>query len=223
MSGSWTEMKMPTGALYHVEVKTIDPKSADRVSFAQVKFEAVNKDNGTVTEGMLHPMWGGSGLHYAFNSGLSGDGTYEATVTVEPPAFARSMDDKDKWMKPIVAFYHFKIEAGQVVEAEVHEHISTPTTTPEATEIEIKVMAKYASFQPSTVTVPMGQMVKVTITSMDISHTFTIDELGINIAVGAGQTVTKMFTPEKMGSFAFYCAVPGHRGAGMEGTIEVTM
>ena len=122
MSGSWVEMKEATGDLYHVEVKTIDPNSADRVSFAQVKFKAVNKDSGTVTEGMLHPMWGGSGLHYAFNSGLSGDGTYEATVTVEPPTLARSMSDKDKWMKTIVVFYHFKIVDGKVVEAEVHEH-----------------------------------------------------------------------------------------------------
>ena len=118
----WMEMKVATGELYHVEVKTIDPKSNTRISYAQVKFEAVNKDNGTVTEGTLHPMWGGSGLHYAFNSGLSGDGTYEATVTVEPPTFARSMSDKDRWMKPIVVFYHFRIVDGKVVEAEVHEH-----------------------------------------------------------------------------------------------------
>ncbi len=101
-------------------MKTNDPKSADRVSYVEVKFKAVNKDNGTITEGMLHPMWGGSGLHYAFNSGLSGDGTYEATVTVEPPTFARSMSDKDKWMNPIVAYYRFKIVDGKVVEVQEH-------------------------------------------------------------------------------------------------------
>ncbi len=103
-------------------MKTTDPKSNTRVSYASVNFEAVNKDTGMVTEGVLHPMWGGSGLHYAFNSGLSGDGTYEATVTVEPPTFARSMSDKDMWMNPIVAHYHFKIVDGKVVEVGVQEH-----------------------------------------------------------------------------------------------------
>lgn len=118
----WMVMTVAPGELYHVEVKTIDPKSNTRVPYAEVSFKAVNQDSGTITEGTLHPMWGGSGLHYAFNSGLSGDGTYEITVTVEPPAFARSMDDKDKWMQPIVAYYHFKMVDGKVVEGEVHDH-----------------------------------------------------------------------------------------------------
>ncbi len=62
----------------------------------------------------------------------------------------------------------------------------------------------------------------LTLTSLDTSHTFTIDELGINISVGAGLTVTREFKVDKAGTFAFYCAVPGHRDAGMEGTLEVT-
>ena len=99
----------------------------------------------------------------------------------------------------------------------------TPTTAPAATGMkEIVVTARHASFQPSTLTVTKGQTIKLTITSTDARHTFTINELGINIAVGAGQTVTREFTVEKAGTFAFYCAVGGHRGAGMEGTFKVT-
>ncbi len=84
------------------------------------------------------------------------------------------------------------------------------------------VTASYATFQPSTISVAKGQTVKLTITSTDASHTFTIDELGINVAVGAGQTVTKEFTVEKAGTFVFYCAVGQHRAAGMEGTLKAT-
>lgn len=98
----------------------------------------------------------------------------------------------------------------------------SPPPTPETAGIDIMVTAKFAAFDPSTITVAKGQKVKLTITSTDAPHTFTIDELGINVAVGTGQTVTKEFTVEKAGTFAFYCAVPGHRGAGMEGTLKVT-
>ncbi len=93
---------------------------------------------------------------------------------------------------------------------------------PEDGTIEIAITAKFATFEPSTITVAKGQIVKLTITSTDISHTFTIDELGINVAVGSGQTVTKEFIVEEAGTFAFYCAVGNHRSAGMEGTFETT-
>ncbi len=95
-----------------------------------------------------------------------------------------------------------------------------PVPAPEATEIEVS--ARYAVFNPSTITVAKGQTVKLTVTSTSGSHTFTIDELGINIAVGSGQTTTEEFTVEKAGTFSFYCAVGGHRDAGMVGTLEAT-
>lgn len=119
MGGMWMEHMAGTGELYHVEVKPVDPVSGTRLAYAAVKFKATNKDNGKITEGELHPMWGGSGLHYAFNSGLSGDGAYTATVTVEPPTFARAPADKDKWMKPSVAQFSFKLKEGKVVEKAV--------------------------------------------------------------------------------------------------------
>jgi nitrite reductase (NO-forming) len=37
---------------------------------------------------------------------------------------------------------------------------------------------------------------------------------------GQGNTVTLTFTVDKGGSFAYFCTVPGHREAGMEGKIE---
>ncbi|MCH9052095.1 MAG: iron transporter [Proteobacteria bacterium] len=111
--GKWQEMGVSPGQLYHVEVKPIDPKSKTRIPYADVTFEAVNKDTGKKVRGSLHPMWGGSGLHYAFNSGLAGDGTYEATVTVGVPTFARGLDDK-RWMEPAIGKFHFKLSGGKL-------------------------------------------------------------------------------------------------------------
>jgi uncharacterized protein involved in high-affinity Fe2+ transport len=111
----WMEMGVAPSQLYHVEVKPIDPKSKTRIPYADVTFMAINKDTGEKVKGMLHPMWGGSGLHYAFNSGLAGDGTYEATVTVGVPTFARGLDDK-RWMKPATGKFHFKLAGGKLTE-----------------------------------------------------------------------------------------------------------
>ena len=111
----WMEHRQFPGELYHVEVKPIDPKSKTRIPYADVMFEAVNKDTGKKVKGSLHPMWGGSGLHYAFNSGLAGDGTYEATVTVGIPTFARGLDDI-RWMKPATGKFHFKLAGGRLTE-----------------------------------------------------------------------------------------------------------
>jgi hypothetical protein len=117
----WMEHPVGTGELYHVEVKPIDPKSKTRISYAGVRFEAVNTGNGERVSGDLHPMWGGSGLHYAYNSGLAGDGVYDATVTVDAPSFARDMKDQDMWSKPVTARFHFKLAGGKLVE------VSKPT------------------------------------------------------------------------------------------------
>jgi len=38
----------------------------------------------------------------------------------------------------------------------------------------------------------------------------------------AGETVTVTFTPTEPGTYEFYCTVPGHREAGMIGTLVVT-
>ena len=111
----WMEMGVAPRQLYHVEVKPIDPKSKTRIPYADVTFMAINKDTGEKVEGMLHPMWGGSGLHYALNSRLAGDGTYEATVTVGVPTFARGLIDK-RWMEPATGKFHFKLAGGKLTE-----------------------------------------------------------------------------------------------------------
>lgn len=112
----WGAHALAEGDLYHIEVKPIDPISETRIPYASVKFEAVNKDNGQRFSGKLHSMWGGSGLHYAINGGLMGDGTYEAVVTVGVPTFARDMKDRNRWMEPAKAKFHFRLLGGKLVE-----------------------------------------------------------------------------------------------------------
>lgn len=113
------------GEVYHLEVKPIDPRSKARISYAVVTFEATNRDNGKTLKGELHSMWGGSGLHYALNSTLLGDGTYDVMITVQPPTFSRSVKDKDLFARPASARFHFKLKGGALIE--VSEPIAAPS------------------------------------------------------------------------------------------------
>lgn len=51
-------------------------------------------------------------------------------------------------------------------------------------------------------------------------HTFTIEELGVDLAVPVGATRSITFEAPA-GLYRFYCRVPGHPEAGMVGTLEV--
>jgi uncharacterized protein involved in high-affinity Fe2+ transport len=111
-----TEHDVGEGELYHVKVTPIDPRTKTRIPYTSVTFQAVNKDNGRDVETELQPMWDRSGLHYAFNSGLAGDGDYESKVIIGVPTFARDPDYRERWLQPVAAKFHFTLAAGKLAE-----------------------------------------------------------------------------------------------------------
>lgn len=52
-------------------------------------------------------------------------------------------------------------------------------------------------------------------------HSFDLDELNVHVPAAAGQQSLIMFKPTSAGSYTYYCAIPGHREAGMVGTLTV--
>ena len=111
-----TEQGVGEGDLYHVKVTTIDSRSNARIPYTSVTFQAFNKDNGREVAAEAQPMWNRSGLHYAFNSGLAGDGVYESKVIIGVPTFARDPKDRDRWMQPVAAKFHFTLAGGKLTE-----------------------------------------------------------------------------------------------------------
>jgi plastocyanin len=51
-------------------------------------------------------------------------------------------------------------------------------------------------------------------------HTVTIDQLGVELPLPVGSHRRITFTAPS-GTYTFYCRIPGHRQAGMQGTIKV--
>lgn len=88
---------------------------------------------------------------------------------------------------------------------------------------EITVTGSPFKFEPSALTVKKGQKVRVTFESASGNHDFVIDELGVATKrVGTGGQDVVEFTPNRAGTFSYYCSVGNHRAMGMEGTITVT-
>lgn len=87
---------------------------------------------------------------------------------------------------------------------------------------EIEVSASSFAFDPAEIEVQAGEDVAIVLTSTDILHDLTIDELDSHVAADAGETATGGLRADEPGRYTFYCTVAGHREAGMEGTLVVT-
>ncbi len=77
-------------------------------------------------------------------------------------------------------------------------------------------------FEPNEIRVKKGEKVVITFTNKEGTHNFVIDEFGVKteiISAGASTEIT--FTPDKTGTFEFYCSVGNHRAMGMKGTLIV--
>lgn len=77
-------------------------------------------------------------------------------------------------------------------------------------------------YEPEQLTGDPGP-VTIELTAEDAAeHTFVIEDLGDRQVVAADAGSTAVGTVDlEAGTYTFYCDVPGHRDAGMEGTLEV--
>ncbi len=79
---------------------------------------------------------------------------------------------------------------------------------------EFTIIAKDFKFDPTRIEVMQDDLVKITVKSDDIAHSFTMDEYRISKRVPAGGSTTFEFRADRPGTFAFYCALtnePGHK------------
>lgn len=95
---------------------------------------------------------------------------------------------------------------------------STPVAD---TARRIEVVAEDFTFEPDEITAEVGEDLAVVFASEDLRHDFTIDELDVHVVADRGETAEGGLRADEAGEFTFYCSVPGHRSAGMEGTLVV--
>jgi uncharacterized cupredoxin-like copper-binding protein len=84
------------------------------------------------------------------------------------------------------------------------------------------VGAERLKFDTPNLTARAGETVALRLENHDaFAHSFDVDELDVHALMPGGQQSLALFRPLQAGTYTFYCAVPGHRAAGMIGTLVV--
>ena len=88
--------------------------------------------------------------------------------------------------------------------------------------VEINMIAKKFSFEPSEIRVHKGDHVKIHVKSVDVPHGIRIEDYDINVGLPPNEEKTVDFIADKVGTFDFECSVYCGSGHGsMEGKLIV--
>ena len=100
------------------------------------------------------------------------------------------------------------------------EEIPSPTSS-EAREFTVS--GAEFSFSPASITVKAGDRVKIIFRNDGGAlHNLIIEGLGVSTkTISGGQTDIVEFTAPASGTYTIFCSVPGHRVAGMEGSLII--
>jgi len=116
----------------------------------------------------------------------------------------------------------------QVLEGQIDEHQpEEPLKEMQAkapTEVikEFTMTAKRWEFIPEKITVNKGDTVKITVTSIDVAHGFSLGDFGIDKRLEPNIPVTVEFVADKAGTFGFMCNIPcGSGHSSMDGKLVV--
>jgi plastocyanin len=86
---------------------------------------------------------------------------------------------------------------------------------------DVTVTSDDIFFEPTEIAIPAETDVAVSLPNDGVTqHNFSIDELGIDVDIEAGAT-EEVVINAPAGTYEFYCNVPGHKAAGMAGTLTV--
>jgi plastocyanin len=92
---------------------------------------------------------------------------------------------------------------------------AAPTTT-------AVVTAEDTTFDTTSLSMRSGEVLGLFLVNRDpTAHSFDIDGLGIHVQMPPNSTTTVAITAAASGAYEYYCAVLGHRDAGMVGTLTI--
>ncbi len=80
-------------------------------------------------------------------------------------------------------------------------------------------------FDPPTLTAKVGEQINIVLDNKGVlEHNLVIDEFSLHLGpvTGGNKSAPGTFTPTAAGTYVYYCDVPGHKDAGMTGTLTIT-
>jgi plastocyanin len=100
---------------------------------------------------------------------------------------------------------------------------ATPGASPTASGV-IEVKAVDIAYEPAELTIPADTDVAIRVVNEGmLEHDFNIEDTEYATAIlpGAQQAEETLTVNLPAGEYVYFCSVPGHRQAGMEGTLTV--
>lgn len=99
---------------------------------------------------------------------------------------------------------------------------ASPAATPAAGGEEITVTGVDIAFEEEELTIPADTDVTITLVNEGVlPHDFVIEDTDYATEVIDGGQQDEITVNLEAGEYVYYCSVPGHRQAGMEGTLTV--
>lgn len=112
--------------------------------------------------------------------------------------------------------------AGSPLASPAGSPAASPVGSPAASSVALLIEARDLAFEPRELEASSGAVLPITLHNAgSIAHNVTIDELDFQLGAAPGQTTTAALADVAAGTYTFYCSIPGHRQAGMEGTLTV--
>lgn len=110
-----------------------------------------------------------------------------------------------------------------VVEQVVVDEATDEAAMEESADVKtVTVEGNKFRFSPAEIRVKKGQALRIAFKSVDMTHDFVIDEFEVATnQIGAGDEEEVEFTPDRAGTFEYYCSVGQHRKNGMVGKLIV--
>jgi outer membrane protein assembly factor BamB/S1-C subfamily serine protease/plastocyanin len=86
---------------------------------------------------------------------------------------------------------------------------------------ESKIVSYDIYFDPKAISIPAHTDVNISLPNEGVTlHNFAIDEFGINVDIPPGET-KEVVINAPAGTYEYYCDIPGHKAAGMVGTLTI--
>ena len=169
---------------------------------------------------IMHADW-----NYVYNEAMIATGKSEqTTVCAEDPSNAICSE------KEPLAYPTVPPTAAPTAEAGAEATpVASPAASTEAGSADtassgapvLELDAQDVSWSTKEVTLKPGDTFTLKNTGV-LPHDFVVDELGIKVPVAAGASTTVTIPADaKVGTYTFYCSEPGHKEAGMTGTLTV--
>ena len=171
-------------------------------------------DDGTISV-VVPALFLGSGLGFAADGGLYVNALSSGQPGNPPSGVTLKCDISDEAVAAAVA-------AAEAMAAPPDAE-ATPVEEGAAAPAEVSVEAVDIAFSTDTIEIAADTDVTFTITNNGgAAHDFVIEGTDYNTGyLNGGQSAT-LVVNLPAGEYTFYCSVPGHRPAGMVGTIIVT-